>query len=173
MFIKAYKKSIILFITAGVFIMNSGCGFYSQTGASIPPDAKLFSVSYINNTASIVAPTLSSVFTEKLKTKIINETQLKLTTGEGDLHFSGKIIDYKTAPVAVQSNSTNSTNRLTITVEISFENRKDEKKNFTQSFTNFYDYPSEKNLSSVETELINTISDMLIQDIFNKAFVNW
>ena len=171
---QAFRKKIIFMTAAGMFLLHSGCGFYSQTGASIPPDAKTFSVSYINNTASIVAPSLSQIFTEKLKTKILNETQLKLTASEeADFHFSGKIIDYKTAPVGVQSNNTNSVNRLTVTAEITFENRKDEKKNFTQNFTSFIDYDATKNLSAVEADLINSVTDIMIQDIFNKTFVNW
>lgn len=165
---------IFLFIlTAGLLTLHSGCGVYSHTGASVPPDAKTFSVAYITNTASIVAPTLSQTLTEKLKTKFINETQLKLTTGEGDLQFSGKIIDYKTAPVAVQSNNQNAVNRLTVTAEITFENHKDESKNFTQTFTNFVDYSADKNLAAIEPDLIVQVTDMMVQDIFNKAFINW
>ena len=167
------RKKIILIIAAGMFLLHSGCGFYSHTGASIPPDAKTFSVSYIANTASTIAPTLSQTFTEKLKTKILNETQLKLSTAESDFQFSGKIIDYKTAPVAVQSNNINAVNRLTITVSITLENKLDEKKNYTESFSGFADYSATQNLSSVENDLIIQVSDLIVQNIFNKTFVNW
>lgn len=139
----------------------------------MPPDAKTFSVSYIANTASIVAPTLSQVLTESLKRKFINETQLKLTQTEGDLQFSGKITDYQTAPVAVQGNQTNAVNRLTITAEITFENKKDATKNFTQTFSNFVDFPSDQNFAAVEGELITKVTDMMVTDVFNKAFINW
>lgn len=165
---------ILLFCTAaGLSITLSGCGFYSHTGASVPPDAKTFSVSYISNTASIVAPTLSQVLTEKLKTKFINETQLKLAQSDGDLQFSGKITDYRTAPVAVQGNQSNAVNRLTMTAEITFENKKDETKNFTQTFTNFIDFPASQNFAAVENELITKVTDMMVTDVFNKAFINW
>lgn len=170
----AKARFIFLYIiTAGLLFIQSGCGFYSHTGASIPPDAKTFSVAYITNVSSIVAPTLSQVLTEKLKTKFINETPLKLAVPEGDLQFSGKITNYFTAPVAVQGNQANAVNRLTVTAEITFENKKDETKNFTQTFTNFVDYPAEQNLAAVETELIGKVTDMMVQDIFNKAFINW
>jgi len=170
---KKVKGNLFYILTAGLLLLHSGCGFYSHTGASIPPDAKTFSVKYIANTASIVSPTLSQTLTEKLKSKIINETQLKLSSGESDLAFSGKITDYKVAPVAVQSNNTNAVNRLTVTVEITFENNKDEKKNFTQIFTNYVDFSATQNLTTVETGLIDQVTDLLVQDIFNKAFVNW
>ncbi len=155
-----------------MFTLISSCGIYTQSGASTG-DATTFSVSYISNNASIVAPTLSQTLTERIKSKFINETQLKLTTGEGDLYFSGKITNYNTAPVAISGNQQNAMSRLTVTVEITCENKKDEKKNFTQSFTNFVDFDAQQNFSSIEQGLITKICDGLVQDIFNKAFINW
>ena len=166
------KRLIYLYITAGLFILT-GCGFYSHTGASVPPNAKTFSVEYINNVASIVMPSLSQVLTEKLKLRFINETTLKLTQQDGDVRFSGKILNYTTSPVAVQSNQQNAVNRLTVTIEITYQNTKDETKDFTQQFSNFVDYPASENFSAVEIDLVNKVTDILVQDVFNKAFINW
>jgi outer membrane lipopolysaccharide assembly protein LptE/RlpB len=121
------KRFILLYITAGLFILT-GCGFYSHTGASVPPNAKTFSVDYLNNVASIVMPSLSQVLTEKLKLRFINETTLKLTQQDGDIRFSGKILNYVTSPVAVQGNQQNAVNRLTVTIEITYQNTKDDTK---------------------------------------------
>ena len=167
------NKIVVSFIAAGLLFLHTGCGFYSHTGASVPVDAKTFTVNYIPNYASIVNPTLSQVFTEKLKRKFINETQLKLAQEDGDLLFKGKITDYKNTPVGVLGNQVNEVNRLTIVAEIEFENKKDSKKNFTQTFTNFVDYPASKNFSSIETDLVTQVTDMMTTDIFNKAFINW
>jgi outer membrane lipopolysaccharide assembly protein LptE/RlpB len=151
----------------------SGCGFYSHTGASVPPDAKTFSVAYIPNLASIVSPTLSQQLTERLKRKFINETQLKLAQADGDLQVSGKIIDYQTAPVGVQGNGVNAANQLSLKVEITFENTKDESKNFTQVFPTIVNYPADQNFATVEQELIQTAVEQVVTDIFNKIFINW
>ncbi len=167
------SKTYILWITAGLLLLHSGCGFYSQSGASIPPDARTFSVQYIPNLASIVAPTLSQVLTEKLKRKFINETPLKLTESDGDLAFSGKILDYRSSPVGVQGNQQNAVNQLTVVVEITFENKKDENKNFTQSFSTFVNFPADQNFGDIENELVQKATDQLVTDIFNKAFINW
>jgi hypothetical protein len=166
------KRFILLYITAGLFILT-GCGFYSHTGASVPPNAKTFSVDYLNNVASIVMPSLSQVLTEKLKLRFINETTLKLTQQDGDIRFSGKILNYVTSPVAVQGNQQNAVNRLTVTIEITYQNTKDDTKNFTQQFSNFVDYPASENFSAVEIDLVNKVTDILVQDVFNKAFINW
>jgi len=170
--VKDIKIYIIGFITAGLFLLT-GCGFYSHTGASVPPDAKTFSVAYIPNLATIVAPSLSQTLTEKMKRKFINETTLKLAQQDGDIQLSGRIVDYKNSPVAVQGNQTNAVNRLTVVAEIEFINKKDEKKNFKSTFTNFVDYSADKNFSSVENDLINDVTDMMVTDVFNKAFINW
>jgi hypothetical protein len=171
--IKTIRKIYFLILTAGLFLLHSGCGFYSHTGANVDPSTKTFSVAYIPNLSSIVAPTLSQVLTEKLKQKFINETTLKLAETDGDIEFSGKIMDYRTAPVGVQGNQTNAVNQLTITVEITYENKKDETKNFTQTFSTFVNFPAEQNLASVENDLIRQATDQLVTDIFNKAFINW
>ena len=170
---KALFKIYFITVTAGLFLLHSGCGFYSHTGASVPPDAKTFTVTYISNVASIVAPLLSPEITRKLQQKFVNETQLKLAERDGDLEFSGKILDYRTAPVGVQGNQVNTVNQLTINVEITFENKKDEKKNFTQTFSTFVNFPAEQDFSAVESQLIQTATDQLVTDIFNKAFINW
>jgi len=167
------NRTLFLFSLLIASFVLGGCGVYTQSGASIHPDAKTFSVQYIVNNASIVAPTLSQTLTEKLKTKFINETPLKLTTEIGDLHFYGKITSYVTAPVAIQGNQTNAVSRLTVTVEITCENKIEEAKGFTQTFSNFTDFNSQLDFASIENDLITKVCDGMVQDIFNKAFINW
>jgi len=166
------RLQLFLFLFASV-ILGTGCGVYTQNGASIHPDAKTFSVGYIANNASIVAPTLSQVLTERIKTKFINETPLKLTTATGDMHFSGKLTSYITAPAAITGSQTNAINRLTVTVEITCDNLIEPDKSFTQSFSNFVDFDAQQDFASAESGFIAKISEGLVQDIFNKAFINW
>ncbi|MEI6881411.1 MAG: LPS assembly lipoprotein LptE [Bacteroidota bacterium] len=166
------QKSILGLFLFCVLLLTS-CGVYTHSGASVPPDAKTFSVAFIQNTASIVAPTLSQTLTEKLKQKFINETSLKLTQEDGDFAFSGKITDYKVAPAAVQGNQANAVNRLTVSIEITFESKKDETKNFKEVFSRNADFDASLGLASEEPRLITEVTAMLVQDVFNKAFINW
>ena len=166
-------QKLLLVFLLGSLVVFGGWGGYTQSGASIHPEAKTFSVGFIVNNASIVAPTLSQVLTEKLKTKFINETPLKLTNAEGDMNFTGKITSYVSAPAAITGTQTNAVNRLTVTVEITCDNRLEDDKSFTQTFSNFTDFDAQKDFASLENELIVKICDGLVQDIFNKAFINW
>ena len=64
-------------------------------------------------------------------------------------------------------------NRLTITVRVRFTNNIDDSKDFEQTFSRYEDYPSDQDLNSVQESLTSTIIEQLVEDIFNKALVNW
>jgi hypothetical protein len=44
---------------------------------------------------------------------------------------------------------------------------------FEQSFSRYEDYNSSLDLSQVEAEFSENIIEMIVEDIFNRAFVNW
>jgi hypothetical protein len=56
---------------------------------------------------------------------------------------------------------------------VTFTNTVDDSKSYKSSFSRYEDYPSTQNLSEVQETLIDQINEMLIQDIFDKAVVNW
>lgn len=156
-----------------LFQFLSGCGIYSFSGASVSADIKTISIAYFPNQASFVQPSLSQVFTEKLKEKFVTQTSLTQVTSGGDLQFEGFITDYQSQPTAIQGNEQAALNRLTISVKVKFVNLKDEKQNFESSFSRFADYDARQSLAVVETQLIGEISTQLVDDIFNKAMINW
>ena len=69
----------------------TGCGVYSFTGASISPEIKTISIATFPNQASLVQPSLSQVFTEKLKDKFVSQTNLTQINSSGDISFEGYI----------------------------------------------------------------------------------
>ena len=156
-----------------LFVAFSGCGVYSFTGASIPPNAKTVSVQFFPNKAQLVEPVLSPLFTDALRDIFVSQTVLEMVDNGGDIALEGEITGYKTTPVAIQGDQTSALNRLTVKVNVRFFNRFEPEKDFEQEFSQFLDYSSEKDLSSIKEELITQINDMLVTDIFNKAVVNW
>ena len=162
-----------LLLLLSVTLLLASCGIYSFTGASIPPEAKTVSVQYFPNNAATIQPNLSQVFTEKLKDAFVEQTNLTLTEDEGDLSFSGHISKYQINPMAIQSNETAGQNRLTIAINVTFKSVIDSKANFEYTFSRYRDYNSSENISEIEETLIDEISNELVEDIFNKAVVNW
>jgi len=166
------KSTIAVLVMALAFVCHS-CGIYSFSGASIPAEAKTISVDYFPNHAQLVNPLLSNNFTNALRDAMTNQTTLDMVETGGDLSFEGEITDYKTNPVAITSGQTAAMNRLTITVKVRFSNHIDETKDFESTFSRYEDYPSDQDLNSVQETLTSTIIDQLVEDIFNKALVNW
>ena len=164
------KNIISIFFCTNLFI---GCGIYSFSGASISKETKSITVEYFKNSALTKQPTLSQVLTEKLKDYFTQQTNLIISNQNGDLFFKGDIIKYDVQPIAIQSNETAGQNRLTISVKVDFSNKQNEELNFNQTFSRYKDYESSQNLSDIEDILITEITNELVEDIFNKAVVNW
>ena len=164
------KKIISGILT--LFLLSS-CGIYSFTGASIPSDAETISVEHFKITAINSPPSLSQTITEGLKDLILSQTQLDLIEQNGDLSFRGKITKYSITPMAIQANESAGQNRLTIEIEIVYSNSFHEQQNFESIFSRYRDFNSSENLTDIESVLIEEITEELLEDIFNKAFVNW
>lgn len=162
------------FLLCCIGLLMQGCSLsYSFTGASIPLEAKTISVMQISNEAPLINPTLSSTLTDALRDRFSSQTRLSLVNAKGDLSLEGKITGYSAQPTAIQGNDVASQYRLTVTVRIIFVNKIDESQNFDQSFSRFEDYSSSVDLNSVQDALVASITEALVDDIFNKAVVNW
>lgn len=162
-------------LTAAVFILLlSGCKIsYSFTGASISPDVKTISIQYFQNRASLVQPGLSQNLTDALIDKCKAQTNLSFINGIGDVNFEGEISDYNTRPLTVSADAQAATNRFTITVRVRFTNAVDPDLSYEQNFSRYEDYDSALSLADVEDSLSRKIVELLVEDIFNRAFVNW
>ena len=156
---------IILFIL-------SGCGVYSFSGATI--EGKDINIHLFENKAQNVVPSLASTLTDKIRGRILSQTGLSpVTKDDADYDMNGSITSYTVTVSGVQNVQTATKNRLTISMQIVFKNRKNEKANFTSTFTRFSDFDASQTLQNVENALIDDIGNQLADDIFNKAFVNW
>ena len=151
-----------------------GCSVhYSLSGASISPDVKTFSVAYIPNHAANKQATLSDVMTEGLKDKFRSSAGLSLVSSNGDLQFSGSIVDYSTSYQGVTASQLAAQTRLTISVQIKYINKTDEKQNFEKRFSAYRDFEATQSLSDVEDVLIKEISEEIIESIFLESVANW
>lgn len=153
-----------------ILALQAGC--YSFTGASI--DGKTINVHPFENRAPNVVPSLATDLNNKIRSRIISQTGLApVNNDDADYDMKGIITGYTVTLSGIGSTTSGSTNRLTISIEIAFKNRKNPKADFKQTFSRFADFPATTQLQSVEGSLIEDIGSQLAEDIFNKAFVNW
>lgn len=139
---------ISLMVTA--FIVHS-CGIYSFTGTSIQPDVKTVTIPYFEYKALKVNPSLSNQITEALQEKFIRLTRLELVDEEGDLEIIGAVTGYDVRATAINASEQAAQNRLTVTVKVTFINRKyPEENQDDKSFSAFADFDAMQQLDAVE-----------------------
>ena len=165
------KKMILAALVA---LSLSGCGIYSFSGTSIQPDVKSITIETFEYRAMKVNPTLSNNLSEAMRTRFRQMTRLEQVDMDGDLEITGAITGYDISATAVTADEVAAQNRLTVTVSVTFVNRKHEEDSFDgKSFSAYADYDSTNSLDAVESSLCEEIIDKLIEDIFNATVAQW
>ena len=163
-YITLFSISTLLFIA---------CGAYSFTGGNTG-DAKTLQIDFFQNQASLVEPALTQKFTNDFQDLFTRQTNLTLTNSNGDLHFSGEITGFRVTPMSGTSAQTAAQNRLTVTVNVRFVNKLEEKDDFEKSFSFYSDFEANSQLSgSVLENALDEIVERITQDIFNASVAKW
>ncbi len=163
-----------LMMMFSVLSLMSGCGVYSFSGASVPSDVKTLYIAQMRNNASLVNPSLSQQLSDAFRDKCLAESNLKLgALGSTDWEFTGEIQDYSVTAAAVSGQEKTSLNRLTVVWRLRFQVKGQENQGWEQRFTRYADFDAGLPLQSVEGELVNQIVKQLVDDAFNKAFIQW
>ena len=150
------------------------CGIYSFTGTSIQPEVKTVTINYFEYKALKVNPSLSNQLTEAMQDKFLKLTKLEQVDMDGDLEIIGAVTGYDVKATAVTASETVAQNRLTVSVKVSFVNRKFPEDNFEdKSFSAYQDFDAMQSLESVEATLCEDIVEQLCEDIFNATVANW
>jgi len=162
----------LLFTFCFILLFLASCHVYSFKDVSIPPEVKTVKIAFIENRARYVNPQLSPRLTDRLTQKVTSQTRLTRTNND-DAHYqiSGYVSqdDITTAGI---SNQTAATNRLTISVHITFLNTLTAK---TQEFdiSRNFDFNANLTRQQAEAGLNEDILRNLTDDIFNRIFSNW
>jgi hypothetical protein len=170
-----FSRFVICLVAGSVFYFASGltsCGIYKFNDASIPDTIKTVKVNFIENRAQYVNPQLSQRLTDKLRQKIVSQTKLVQTANDNsDWEISGTITSYNFSTSAISGQQV-ATNRLTVAVHITINDRKADKvteHDVSRSFEFKGDQSFQQAEASLGDELVRTLTD----EIFNKLFSNW
>lgn len=163
-----------LTVIIAALLLLSACGIYSFSGTSIKPDVNTITIDFFEYKALKVNPTLSNDLTEAIKKQFRRMTRLEQVDVDGDLEISGEVTGYTVAASAITADEVAAQNRLTVTVKVSFVNRKHPEEDFTdKSFSGYADYDSNNTLDAVESSLTAEIVDKIVEDIFNATVAQW
>ena len=160
-------------IFVSVFLLLLGCGPYSFTGVQ-DLKAKTFQVNYFQNTSDLIEPGFDRDFKLALEDLIVNQTNLNITTSNGELIYEGEIVEYRISPTTAQSNSTAAQNRLSVTINLRFFDTTNPEEEFEQRFSHFFDYPGSQLLQGTQKDAAHEeIFERITQDIFNATLAKW
>jgi hypothetical protein len=161
-----------------IFTGFTKCGVYTFTGTNTTAQS-ITVLNFFNDTGQGPA-NLSQQLTELLRDYYQRNTNLAIVESGGELLVEGSIVGYNTRPVAPiasgndqQADVAGST-RLTIRVQVDFTNTLNQEEDFGRSFSFYDDFNAQTSTLTVEEDqLIDTIFDQIIFDIFNATVANW
>ncbi|HSD13566.1 MAG TPA: LptE family protein [Flavobacterium sp.] len=166
-------KHLQYIIAVATLFFFSSCSVYNFTGTG-KIDAKTFQVNYFQNNAALIEPGIERTFTIALQDLIQNQTNLNLTSSGGDLVYEGEIREYRITPMTATADQQAAQNRLTITVNVRFTNKKNPDDDFEKPFSFYRDFPANEQLvGSRLTETLDFIFERITQDIFNASLAKW
>jgi hypothetical protein len=166
------KHLYIIFIIPIVLLTGCFSVRYTFSGASTE-GLETASVQYFANRAPIQNPGMSQQLTNMLQDQIISQTNLVIVNGIGDADFEGAITGLSTAPTAISGQDQAQQNRLTITVRVNYTNSYDDELSFESTFSRYIDYPSTQTFEQAQSQYMEELLELIVEDVFNKAFVNW
>ena len=159
----------------------AGSSCYSLRGTTIPADCRTFAVGFFENVSTSAPAGYDQQLGQALRDRIRNQTALNDTNNsEADIYFTGKIMSYNISPVGADNSkigssnvSVNAQNRLNISILVISVNKKDEKLNYEQLFTQGVNFPSNSDFNSIQNNLIEEINKNFTDNIINRTFNNW
>ena len=161
-------------VIALLMVSVCSCGIYSFSGTSIQPDVNTITINYFEYKALKVNPTLSNELTEAVRTRFRRMTRLEQVDTDGDLEITGEVTGYSVAASAIAAGDVAAKNRLTITVKVTFTNRKYPEDDFAdKTFSGYSDYDSTLSLDSEEAGLTTEIIEKIVEDLFNATVAQW
>lgn len=164
-------KSLFLLLCCCTVL--SSCKYYNFTGTG-KIDAKTFQVNYFQNTAAFVEPGIERTFTLALQDLIQNQTNLSLTNNGGDLIYEGEIVDFRISPMTATADQRAAQNRLYISINVRFINKKTPEDDFEKRFSHFVDFPGNEQLVGAKlTAALEEIYERITQDVFNASLAKW
>lgn len=165
------RRLVIILLAA---LALSSCRIsYSFSGTSIQPDVNSITINYIEYRALRVNPSLSNDLTEAIRNQFRRMTRLEQVDQDGDMELSGEITGYDVTAAAVTADEVAARNKLTVTVKISFSDKKHPEEDFDKSFSAYAEYDSTNTLDAVEGALCQEIIEKLVEDIFNASVAQW
>ena len=89
------------------------------------------------------------------------------------MQLEGEIIEYSQTNKSISSDGFSSQTQLKMTVNVRFKNNTNHSEDFERTFSATTEYDSKLQLTSVQDQLVQEMTDQIIDQIFNATVANW
>lgn len=145
---------------------NGGALDYTKVKTLFLPD--------VVNQATRVYPPLAQNMTEALQNQFVRRTKLEMArTNDADMIIEVVISNYDLAPLAVQDNDFSARTKVTLSIQVHYENRAFPEQSFDKGFSSTTDFDSSQQLVDVQDGLLSNMVDDLVKQIYNATVENW
>ena len=112
----------VLMVLTALLLTGCGYGLGGQRGSFAPGVQTVFVDVFMNKTSEANA---DSIFRIAFNNQVVQNGHFKLalSPGEADAIFRGTILSLQSSPLAYQTSNLSAEDRITVTLEISFEER--------------------------------------------------
>ena len=167
---KAGATIAILFFLFSAILQ--GC--YSFTGGSLPAHLKTISIPVFDDRSGAGIAQFRAELARALVDRIESQSSLRVTPSiaRADALLEGAIISFSDVPGQLSSKTERAmTNRITMIVQVTMEDRVTKTVLFTQSFVGFADYSAGNSVA--QQEAIRFALGQIVDGIFDRVVSGW
>jgi hypothetical protein len=152
-----------------------GCAYYSFSGASIPEHLSSIAIPQVEDNSLSTLTGLDASLTQLLVDRFVQQTRLSLepVNDNADALLVAKITRYQNLPTSVSGDERATLNRITITVEVAYDDQVNDETLLTRTFTGFADYNPLDTADKSEQDAADESLEKIADDIFTAATSNW
>ncbi len=156
-----------------LFLLLSGCGYYSFSGATVPEHIGTIAIPQVEDNSISTFAGLDEQMTQLLIQRFVRQTRLSLEPSDdnADALLQVEITRYVNAPTSVSGDERATRNRVTITVNVTYNDQLEDKPFMSRTFSSFEEYdpfePANEEVAAVAS--LKKIAD----DIFTAATSDW
>ncbi len=163
----------IAFIFA-VCLAGFKCGVYGFRGNNPTPGINSIAVPTFNDESGFSAPGLADQFTQELKDKIISDNTYRVADVKvADAVLKCTVTNVRDEALVVSAGDNVSKRKVTIAVNVVFENLKTQKNIWTKPFENYGEYNSSNVTESERAKGIDIAVQRVTEDILIDITSNW
>ena len=166
-----YLSLIIVLAFTGCYPVS-----VSLRDGSVPLEWKRFTVYTLSNEAANAPISYPPELSEQIKDAIQNRVGLRLVNDESEdpqVVINGIVKDYSISPIALQGDDLAAKNRLTVQAKFEIFINAPTENLMELNVSRFVDFDSNLDVGSNQAELLQEISEQIIQDVLNKLLSNW